>query len=322
VAGLSRVAIRGAGVAGSYLFQLLRHSGIEAELFDVTEKYFKPCGEVVTNSYAPKYPWKVITEVHDFKLLIDGSEVYSTHYRYAKWVVIDKTGWVNELRGGAVKRWTNGEARAHELVIDATGPYSRDRTTVLTVRAIVQTEDTVDWVSLEFNSDLTGFYWVFPSRPGTANVGAGFLEVRNPARLLLDYVKRKVPGKVTSLSGAPISVGEVRDKRGRIGEARGLVFPIAGEGIRPAAISAEVAAEAIASGDELDERLTDELADLEAEIREQGRLLRLYSAMPRAIRKALMTKLLKKDGFVDAYLSDELNFMEAVKSVIRAENLT
>ncbi|MFP3220740.1 MAG: hypothetical protein RXR41_06385, partial [Candidatus Marsarchaeota archaeon] len=76
------------------------------------------------------------------------------------------------------------------------------------------------------------------------------------------------------------------------------------------------------SGDELDERLTDELADLEAEIREQGRLLRLYSAMPRAIRKALMIKLFKKDGFVDAYLSDELNFMEAVKSVIRAKNLT
>ncbi|MGC8631093.1 MAG: NAD(P)/FAD-dependent oxidoreductase [Thermoprotei archaeon] len=313
---MTAIAIRGGGAAGSYLYRLLKDHKINAQLFDVTNSYFKACGEAVTNAYSPKVPWKIIDEVHDFNFILDGTQVYSTHYRYPKWVIIDKQGWINSMRETALKPDKNVSWKNFDAVIDATGPYARDRRVVCAIRAIVKTDQQAPGVTLEFNSKLTGFYWAFPSGSGKVNVGAGFMEVKNPKLLLLEYLRKKFPGKILSLMGAPISIGKVRQKQNRIGEARGLVFPVAGEGIRPAAISAEVAADAIISGDEINARLEEKLAHMENEIRAQRQLLSIYASLPPYLRRSLMKRLFKKEYIVDAYLSDEIGIWQSISNII------
>ncbi|HEV51734.1 MAG TPA: NAD(P)/FAD-dependent oxidoreductase, partial [Thermoprotei archaeon] len=236
---MKKIGIIGAGVAGSYLHALLKSTGHESQLYDVTSSYFKACGEAITNSYSPKIPWKVIAEVHDFSFFVDGELIYSTSFRHPKWLIIDKSAWINSMREDAIVGQRPNLAE-FGLVVDATGPYSGDREVVYAARALVRSEEAPHRVSLEFDSRLTGFYWIFPSANGMLNIGAGFMEVKDPLPLLRNYVKKQ-GGKIASILGAPITVGPVKVKAKRIREARGLVYPIAGEGIRPAALSAEIA---------------------------------------------------------------------------------
>lgn len=313
---MSKIAIVGAGVAGSYLHALLKSAGLESSLYDSSASYFKACGEAVTNSYSPKIPWRVIAEVRNFSFFLDGNPIYSTSFRQPKWVIIDKNGWINSMRKDAIVGQKPNPAE-FDLIVDATGPYSGDRKVVYAARALVKTEKAPDGVSMEFDSRLTGFYWVFPGAGETANVGAGFMEVKDPLPLLRNYVK-KLGGKIVSILGAPITVGPVNVKTNRIGEARGLVYPIAGEGIRPAAISAEIAADAIIRGRKLEESLSTGLRDVEREIKTQRRLLGLYRATPTHLRRQLMRSLFSSDLFLEAYLSDRADAWDALSALIKA----
>ncbi|WP_449462922.1 NAD(P)/FAD-dependent oxidoreductase [Tardisphaera miroshnichenkoae] len=313
---MQKIGIIGAGVAGSYLHALLKSAGRESQLYDVTSRYFKACGEAVTNSYSPKIPWKVVAEVHEFSFFMDGKPIYSTSFRHPKWVIIDKNAWINSMREDAIVGQRPNSAE-FDLMVDATGPYSKDREVVYAARALVQAEKAPDGVVMEFDSRLTGFYWIFPSANGMLNIGAGFMEVKDPLPLLRNYVKR-IGGNITSILGAPITVGLVKATAKRIGEARGLVYPIAGEGIRPAALSAEIAADAILRGRELEESLSAGLRDVEREIRTQRRLLGLYRIAPAQLRRHVMKSVFSSDLFLEAYLSDRADAWDALSAFVKA----
>ncbi|AEE94228.1 NAD(P)/FAD-dependent oxidoreductase [Acidianus hospitalis] len=313
---MEKIAVIGGGVSGSYLAYLLSNSGYDVTLFDIKEKYFKPCGDVVPNIYKPKFEWKIKYYIKNFAFYLDGERIYDVGYRNPKWIVIDKPGWINSMREKVNQVIsTKADKSKFDLTIDAKGPYDMDRQVVYTTRALIETNEFSDEAILEFNTKFTGFFWIFPDEEGVLNVGAGFIENKNSKDLLLNYIKNKFKDyKILDLRGAPISIGSVKSKSLKIGEARGLVFPMSGEGIRPSAISAEIAYEAITRGKNFDEYLSYNLTKIERRIEIQRRLLDVYMKSNINARKFLLKTFLRNDILIDAFLEDKLDFEGILES--------
>jgi geranylgeranyl reductase family protein len=96
-----------------------------------------------------------------------------------------------------------------------------------------------------------GYGWIFPVRPGLANVGVGFLPrgKKRTARTVFEEWVGGRPGRMVGpLRGYPIRVDFLRsptyaERTLLVGEAAGLVNPLTGEGIDYALESGQIAAE-------------------------------------------------------------------------------
>ncbi|MFP3200933.1 MAG: NAD(P)/FAD-dependent oxidoreductase [Sulfolobus sp.] len=313
-----KIGIIGGGVAGSLLGYLLRtKTNYEVKIIDINPKYVKPCGDIVPNVFNPPYSWDIKFNIKRFAFYIDGERVYDIEYRHTKWVVIDKWKWINSMREGIPYSRTIDEK--FDLIIDSKGPYDMDREVVYTTRAIVKTENFSDEAILEFNTKYTGFYWIFPAEEGFLNIGAGFIEYKNSKELVLKYIREKIKEyKIEDIRGSPISISPVKLKNNRIGEARGLVFPLSGEGIRPSAISAIYAYESIVKYGQIEDYLGEAIKKIEYAINLQHKLLNLYRNAGMGLRKALLKFLFKNEILIDAYLEDKLTpegIMEAARFI-------
>ena len=312
-----KIAILGGGVSGSLLSYLIKtRTNFDVKLFDIREKYVKPCGDIVPNVYSPPVPWDVKFRIKRFAFYLDGELMNEIEYRNTKWLVIDKWGWINKMRERVgVTHVSLFNKKDFDYVIDAKGPYDMDREVVYTTRALIRTNRFDDIAIFEFNTRYTGFYWVFPSEEGILNVGAGFLEHKNSKELVLSYIKEKYKdAQILDIRGAPISVSPIKDKRFKIGEARGLVFPLSGEGIRPSAISAEVAFEALYKEKDFEFYMDEYLKKLYNAINIQHLLLKLYRNSSLSLRKTLLRVLFKSDILIDAYLEDKITLEGILES--------
>lgn len=317
---MKNIAIIGGGVSGSLLSYLLASHGYDVKLFDIKNKYFKPCGDIVPNIYKSPVNWNIKYYIKNFAFYIDGERVYDVRYRSTKWLTIDKSGWINSMRNNVDQVIGNIKPKKEDfdIVIDAKGPYNMDRKVVYTTRALVKVDNFDDEAILEFNSYYTGFYWIFPDEEGVYNIGAGFLENKNSKDLVLKYIREKYKKfEILDIRGAPISIGEVSNKSFKIGEARGLVFPMSGEGIRPSAISAEAAFEAIYKEKDFNEYLDHKLQKLESRIKIQRKLLDTYIKLSPSARKLALKIFLKSEILIDAFLDDKID-LEGIKDSIQA----
>ena len=318
---MTKIAVLGGGVAGSLLSYLIKtRTNFDIKIFDIREKYVKPCGDIVPNIYSPPVPWDVKFRIKRFAFYLDGELMNEIEYRNTKWVVIDKWGWLNKMREKVgVSYISYFNKNSFDYVIDAKGPYDMDREVVYTTRALIKTNKFDDIAIFEFNTKYTGFYWVFPSEDGILNVGAGFLEYKNSKELVLNYIKGKYKdAQILDVRGAPISVSPIKDKKFKIGEARGLVFPLSGEGIRPSAISAEVAFEALYKEKDFETYMDESLKKLYNAINVQHLLLKLYRNSSLSLRKSLLKILFKSDILIDVYLEDKITLegiLEAARSI-------
>ncbi|MEM0097139.1 MAG: NAD(P)/FAD-dependent oxidoreductase [Conexivisphaerales archaeon] len=306
-----KIAIEGAGVGGSYLYFLLSKAGEDVHLYDINDTYIKACGEAVPNLYKPRFPWDVVDEIHEFSFFIDGKEMQTVNYRHPKWIIIDKAGWIQAMRnsGSNFIKGRLNDRRGYDLIIRAYGPYDLSRDVVTVVRAIVKANTQEHkGVIFEFDSRFSGFYWIFPSGNGRYNIGGGFTEIRNPTELVRWYISKKFKQpEIIDMRGAPLSIGRVSNVKYSIGEARGLVYPLTGEGIRPASISAECANEAIYKKVDVELYLQEKLKPVEYDIAFQRRLLTIYRLMPQTMRRITFQHMLNKVTFLDNYLDEKIN---------------
>ena len=209
-------------------------------------------------------------------------------------------GFSADSEGGAVRLADREPLRAR-LLLGADGsastlarqlagdkPDRKDR--IVAVRAYYENvagpEDRCD---LYFSGDsFPGYYWLFPTGKGCANVGVGMiLETLPPtegrlADLLTDLVERD-PALCKRLQGArrvgPIlgwplmtynrSRPVIADRLMLLGDAAGLINPINGEGIQYALESGRWAAEAASRALAADQLDTAGLAPYEAELRDR-----------------------------------------------------
>jgi len=310
-----RIAIVGAGVAGSYLVRMLsgehRVTAFEAQ------------GEADYRSIcawgAPKAPMREFASraglSFDEYILHEGR--YFT-MRFGDRVLeipltglstFDKERFLADLRRGGDVRFGVRVPRGsppgdYDLVVDATGFHralvgrpSREFAIPTLEYMVRYREMPLDDLYAEVFPGLTGYLWFFPLSGNRAHVGSGDLSHRHAERLARflgdhppDEVLRRV-GRPVRLASPSMSVPLRSGNVVAVGEAAGVVFPSTGEGIVPSLQSAEVLISSIRGGsldsyeesirsafrlhDEVGEVFLDRLLRGRRDVRTAIRLLRL-----------------------------------------------
>ena len=297
------VEVVGLGPSGAaFLKTYGRARGVER-----SRRYFKACGEAVPVETPMVDQRYVVDKVRRYVFYSWKKALGEVSYRAPRWYIVDKRAWVESMRvDGAA-----GEEPA-EIRVNAGGPYMSVGEKITVARAYVEgvklDDETAYFV---FLPDAVGFYWVFP-HGGVYNVGGGFYGVENPMPHVYAFVERWLGGgRVVDVRGAHLTVmpkvmlhdGEAF----RVGEAAGLVYPLAGEGIRPGILSALALAEALKSKRPL-EAYRRGVEEIIRQIEFQKKLLRIAQRL-----------LARGEALVE--LADESVFRDYIEENLTAKTL-
>jgi len=245
-----RIAIAGAGVAGSYIFRLLKMRGhTEVDVFERKHAIacgIHPCGYGVDHhfdqlvrhaglapsSYVLHVPPRLLAEV-------EGVSAKTTVF------MIDKPRLVADLLDGAPIRYETVDVDDYDLIVDATGEaraYSPPLRNDLKARVVqwrVQVQESARTAFMSTRG-LPGYAWIMPlSRDGIeVHVGAGCRAgLRVPAQDLTEAVLGSLAvDRVICACGARIRLSGpdfgsiVHGHVWAAGEAAGLVGPASGAG--------------------------------------------------------------------------------------------
>ena len=267
----------GAGPAGAALAWSLARKGYNVLVAEASHRPgSKPCGRGIPDTGDLRVPIPrecIVRSVGGAELYVDDDHVFTIEG--IRGSIIDRTCLVEALiaDGGAELMTrayykpgkntirTGGrslDAPPHKTVIAGGHPFYPGEK-IDAVQNIVE-GDWPDKLTILFDTRLVGYYWIFPSSPGTVEVGVGGYEnAPNLFERLRKFVSshplaQPIRGKrVIRREGARIAVGGVikdllSTRPVHIGEAAGFVYPLTGEGIRPSIMSALQLAEYLADG--------------------------------------------------------------------------
>ena len=324
--GYMRVAVVGAGVAGSIFAYLASTDGHDVDVFDLARRYVKPCGEVVPTTLIntlreANVPLpNVVEDIRVFEF-IDGdtAQRYEIAYRKPIWLSIEKTSWVNTLRDNLRLQVGGVQAaqlidRGYDLVVDARGPFASAGRRIPVWRAYVPGR-LEERAIVVMRRRPFGIAWAF-GHGDRINIGGGFYGISNPRdatlRLLsgligTEGVHEQAYSLVTLAPRISLHPGP---RVVRIGEAAGLIQSLGGEGIRPAAESAIALYKALRLGgrdvDSIVGLYVNAVRGLVIESRFSTLLLSLAMALgPSALR-------LTSREFFDLWLGGKLRYVRRV----------
>jgi len=244
-----RIAIAGAGMAGAYLYRLLRNRGVEVEIFDrmlSTGCGVKPCAWGTSRDFATL----VIAAGLDAEryALRRLPYIFMDEFRVpADLATVDKPRLLKDLLGDARVRCDELSVAEYDRVIDATGtaraflpPIDGDRL----IRCVQRRVHTAKGQEGRIRAGGVGYAWCFPLHEGAYHLGCGTILAEPQERLdELGWV-REAGGEVvcgctsairlTGAHGAQPFVTRIGPTQiWGVGEAIGCVAPLAGDGIVP-----------------------------------------------------------------------------------------
>jgi len=251
-----RIAIVGAGVAGSYL--LNRLDGHEVECFEqrAEEKWYTVCAWGTSQPYVASMVRKAGLNFDDYvlhkgyKMIVDygtgtfeaplkGLVTYDKHRLCEDMLKGHKVHWGTQVKG------VDSKFDDFDMVVDATGmprsllPKIKDDLLVPCLEYEVRSSK-LPWDDFYIRPyrGMRGYFWYFPLGEGRAHVGAGELNGAYKGEMeafIKRYdceVVRKIGRPVRILPPAycqPFTSGKVVG----VGESIGTVYPMLGEGIIP-----------------------------------------------------------------------------------------
>ena len=270
-----RVAVVGAGPAGASLAYFLRGRGVDVEVYEAGPRPgFKPCGWGVPREieeFLPVPRGVVKVKLRGYRVFLDGRQIHEDTGRRTWGYIVDKPLFLEKLlesvdvHYSAAVRFLGGEPQIpgcdDECIrVVAAGHYwsKAPNYRLLAIQYLVKGfrgEDDV--LELWFDRSMVGYIWVFPEGGGEARVGIGGFRGFDELKARLDRFVRRYPGlasaRLVRLEGAQLVVSGLRrelysDQLPVVGEALGAVFPLTGEGIRPAVASAWALARSLTRG--------------------------------------------------------------------------
>lgn len=245
-----KIAIAGAGVAGSYIFRLLQRRGYKnVDLFDVRHKIacgIHPCGYGVDHNFhflsrisglaSSRYVVHMPTEI-----TLEGRISAKTTV-----FMIDKPKFIQDLRDGVEVRYDKIDRSGYDVLIDATGEaraYAPPLDHELMARVVqwrVRVKEPARTTFLA-TQGVPGYAWIMPlSHDGRElHLGAGCpVRTGPPARALTAKAFGGLGVEdVICACGARIRLSGpdfdrvVHGNVWAVGEAAGLVGPASGAGI-------------------------------------------------------------------------------------------
>ncbi len=270
--------IVGSGPAGAAAAYVAGREGLRPIVYEANPRpAVKPCGRGVPSLQDLEVPIpkeSILINIKGAVLYVNGKK--SVEIREGlKGYVVDKELMIRALvesYGGVLitsaparrccGRWTvrtsSGPMELREgLLAGGVAYYSGER--INAVQAIARSKELeiMDYLYIDFDTRLLGYYWIFPYPEG-AEVGVGgFADMQTLLGLLRSFAKNNEllrGAELSAPSGAQIAVGGLDlgyvDGLLKVGEAAGFVLPLTGEGIRPSMISGAEAAKAITNGED------------------------------------------------------------------------
>jgi flavin-dependent dehydrogenase len=257
---VSRVAIAGAGMTGSYLYRLLESQGMKADIYGDAVSHaacgINPCAWGSTSSFrhhvraAGLDPEQYVFK--DFRVVnFEGVDMR------AHLLTFDKPRLINDLRKGVEVLGGPVPPRRYERVIDATGlrraylPTIKDDLLVPCVQYRVRRE-RADSSKVVIQYGNLGYSWTFPLSDNEFHIGAGSV-LADPKETLRESGFMNAGGKILCGCSGKVRSTSPLDSQpfvstdsilgGQVwgvGESIGAVAPIAGEGNAPGMASARL----------------------------------------------------------------------------------
>lgn len=250
-----KIAVVGAGVAGSYLINRL--DGHEVECFEQRqqEKWYTVCAWGTSRPYISSMVKKAGLNFDDYvlhtgdKMIVDyGTGSFEAPLKGL--VTYDKHRLCEDMLKGHKVHWGTqvksiDAFSGFDMVVDATGmprsllPKVKDDILVPCLEYQVKSSK-LPWDDFYIRPyrGMRGYFWFFPLGDGTAHVGAG--ELNGAYRGELEAFLRKYDCEVIRKIGRPVRIVPpaycqpfTNGKAVGVGESIGTVYPMLGEGIIP-----------------------------------------------------------------------------------------
>ena len=258
-----KIAIVGAGVAGSYL--LNRLEGHEVECFEMRpqDKWYTVCAWGTSEPYIAEMVKKAGFNFSDYvlhrgkKMTVDtGNGTFDIPL--SGLVSYDKHKLCEDMLKGHTVHWgtqikqLDGRFADFDIVVDATGmqrallPRVKNDMIVPCIEYQVRS-DKFPWDDFYIKPypGLTGYLWYFPLWNGTGHIGAG--ELHGGYKGEIEAMLKKYDCEVIRKIGRPVRIMPPSHclpfsdgKAVGVGESIGTVFPMLGEGIIPSMQCAEL----------------------------------------------------------------------------------
>jgi flavin-dependent dehydrogenase len=253
-----RIAIVGAGVAGSYLYRLLQGNAHTVDLYDkpaATRCGIRPCAWGTSSGFRDLVSAAGLDP--DRYILVESDYVMIDQVRIpGRLMTFDKQRLIRDMRGKAEIMDGRPDRSLYNRIIDATGvsramlPRIEDDLVLPCLQYRIRTERPLD---NRIRLTSIGYAWIFPLGRGEYHIGCGSL-VMDPWKVLLstgwvdlNIWKKEVICKCRSsirINSPHRSLPFVGARGGceiwGVGEAIGCVAPLAGDGIVPGLRSAQL----------------------------------------------------------------------------------
>lgn len=265
-----KFAIAGAGVAGSYLANMLIRRGYEVEIFESStpQRHWPVCAWGASRHMLEKFSEKAGLNFEQYILHVGKSlrmDLPKGKVEYLELrglVTYDKHRWEHDLMKGAEIKYGSRVSREtfpfddYDYVLDCTGlhrtllPRSKDDFLIPAYEYLLErVKGEEEFYTIGYEG-AKGYFWYFPLGNGLGYMGAG--DVLKRYQGVEEFFGRHPEAKVIKKIGRPIRLAPPKKMepffQGNVvgvGESIGTVFPMLGEGIIPSLICCDIFLDAL-----------------------------------------------------------------------------
>jgi flavin-dependent dehydrogenase len=272
-----KLAIVGAGVAGSYLGNRLHHKDHDVEVFEESrqESHWPVCAWGASRHMLEKYSHNAGLEFSKYilhrgqRLRMELPAGKREYLDLKGLVTYDKKRWEQDLLSGLRVHFgkkslrSSIELRDFDYVIDCTGvhrsllPRSEYDFIIPAYEYLVDNVDSEGEFYVIGYKGARGYFWYFPLGKGMAYVGAGDIDRKYVG--ISEFFQQNPSAKIIKKIGRPIRLSPPKrmqpfcdDKFIGVGESIGCVFPMLGEGIIPSLICCDIFLNVLSKSEKFD----------------------------------------------------------------------
>ena len=260
-----KFAIIGAGVAGSYLGNMLYNNGHEITIFEASKKenHWPVCAWGASKHMLEHFSQKAGLEFNQYihhvgkRLRMELPNNKEEFLELHGLVTYDKKQWEADLlkginiKFGEVCKSGTFPAGKYDYVLDCTGfhrallPKTKSDFIIPAYEYLVENVQDIEEFYVIGYKGARGYFWYFPLNNGMGFVGAGDIDKKYYG--IKEFFKRYPNAKIIKKIGRPIRLSPPKlmepfynNNIIGIGESIGTVFPMLGEGIIPSLLCCEI----------------------------------------------------------------------------------
>jgi flavin-dependent dehydrogenase len=260
-----KIAVAGAGVAGSYLGHLLQKRGHEVEVFESStkENHWAVCAWGASKHMLRKFSARAGLEFDDYVFHVGKALRMELPNNKRETLVLNglvtynKQKWESDLlkdvkvNYGTKCTQENFPFLEYDYVLDCTGlhrtllPKSKQDFIIPAYEYLLENVNAVEEFYVIGYKGARGYFWYFPLDHKTGYIGAGDIDRKYDG--IREFFQRHPECRIVKKIGRPIRLAPPKRMEPfyqrnviGVGESIGCVFPMLGEGIIPSLICCDI----------------------------------------------------------------------------------